>query len=128
MCTRVALIVACLIAGSSGILVAQAGPCDKAQTTLEMRQCLSAELRTADSTLAVVLLLVKAQVADSVARAIDEASVAWASYRTSECGALLASYEDGHEGPVGQLDCLVTLTEDRWANLKSLYSGLLRDP
>lgn len=128
MCTRVVLIAAYLLIGPSEVLGAQASPCDQARTTLEMRQCLSAELRAADSTLAAVVLSVRAQVADSAARAIDKASVAWASYRAAECGALLASYEDGHEGPVGQLDCLVVLTKDRWANLKSLYSGLLRDP
>lgn len=128
MCTRVSIIAACLLVGSSEALGAQAGKCDQARTTIEMRQCLTAELHAADSTLAAVELLVKAQVADSVARSIDEASIAWTAYRTAECGALRASYEDGHEGPVGQLACLAVLTNDRWANLKSLYSGLLRDP
>jgi len=123
---RVPSVTVCLSLCCASALLAQTPTCDQARPPLEMRQCLTAELQEADSGMAALVGRVKASVADSAGRALDEATTAWMAYRREECGALLRSYEGGIEGPVVQLACVVSLTNDRRAHLKRIYAALLR--
>lgn len=123
---RTLVLLGVLAAGLPRVLTAQQGPCDKALATVEMRECLTAQLKLADSSLAHLEGSVKAQLSPSVANALDVASTAWGSYRKAECKALLDSYEGGHEGPVVQLACLVEAAHDRSELLETIYAGLLQ--
>ena len=123
---RASMITLCLCLLCIGELTAQDSTCTKANTPLQLRQCLSADLQQADSGLAALLSRIGTQLGDSAAQALDEATRSWKVYRREECAALLRSFEGGLEGPVAQLSCLVGLTNDRLAHLKQVYSGWVR--
>jgi uncharacterized protein YecT (DUF1311 family) len=110
----------------AGLLFAQTPKCDEARTNLDMRQCLTGELQVADSQLGALLKAIHPKVSDSAARTLEAASSKWVAYRKAECEAVLRSYEGGKEGPVAQLACSVSLTNDRLAHLKRTYAGSLQ--
>jgi uncharacterized protein YecT (DUF1311 family) len=115
-----------LVLWGSAALEAQTPKCENQRTTLEIRVCLSGELREADSSLKALTDSLKSILGNSGATAVEAASPKWSAYRKAECAAVLESYEGGTEGPVAQLACFVSLTNERRVNLRRLYAGWLR--
>lgn len=123
---KLAMFTASLAFLGGAALEAQTPKCDKQRTTLEMRECLTGELRHADSSLKALADSLKSILGNPGATAVEAASPKWSDYRKAECAALLESYEGGIEGPVAQLACLVSLTDERRVNLRRLYAGWLK--
>ena len=105
--------------GLSG-LKAQTPKCENQRTTLEMRVCLSGELREADSSLKALTDSLKSILGNLGATGVETTSPKWSDYRKAECAAVLESYEGGTEGPVAQLACFVSLANERRVNLRRL--------
>src|SRR6266704_1379637 len=96
---KLAMFTVSLVLLSGVALEAQTPKCDKQRTPLEMRECLTGELRHADSSLKTLTDSLKSILANPGATALEAASPKWNDYRKAECAALLQSYEGGIEGP-----------------------------
>ena len=111
-----------LLLVSAGRLAAQDANCMDSVTTLAQRQCLSAQLKLADSGMGVFLDSLKGTLGDSSKAALERASPRWRAYRAAECDAVLESYDGGSMGLVANLGCLIALTNSRQKLLRAFYS------
>ena len=119
---RVCILVFGVACGGARTLYSQQPRCTEAETTIAMRECLSGELRRADSALGSLVDSLKGELGDSARRTLVSATDRWSAYRESECKAVLQSFEGGTLGPVAQLSCLIDLAEERQARLRALHS------
>jgi uncharacterized protein YecT (DUF1311 family) len=120
---RPAVILLCIALCDAGALCAQQPKCSESQTSVAMRQCLSAEVKNADRALGALLDSLKSEIGDSAVASLNAASQHWSTYRKAECNAVLRSFDGGTMGPVAELGCLLDLANERRARLLALYSG-----
>ena len=111
-----------LVLAAEGTLSAQDSSCGSLTSTLAQRQCLSAKLRLADSTIDAVVDSIEATLSDSSKSALSDASKQWLTYRARECDAIMRSYDGGSMGLVVNLTCLIALTNSRQKLLRAFYS------
>ncbi len=115
------LILCSLLLGPVGALSAQ-NACATPSTTLAERRCLSSKAEQADKAMAVLIDSLRHSVSDSAGAALDAATRLWRAYRKAECNALFKSYDGGSMGLLANLNCLITLTDERQRQLRLLYA------
>jgi uncharacterized protein YecT (DUF1311 family) len=95
-----------------------AAQCDDKQTTLDISQCLNAELKKADTELnrSHLQALKKLKTAD--AERLRKAQRAWVAYRDAHCNAEFELWDAGH---VALPQCKLTLTKARTAEIEETY-------
>lgn len=111
-------------AGEAGAL-----SCERAETTADMRICLTRDLRATEKELQRYLEAARREARPP--EALEKSQAAWTSYRDAACRAAAGQYEGGSLRPVVALDCLVRLTRERTLELWRAYlanEGTLPEP
>jgi uncharacterized protein YecT (DUF1311 family) len=105
--------------------------CPKAQSTLDINECYSAEVTTTDANYTKLVralgALLRAGDGSSAAPAripFDDAEAAWHTYREMACKAAGDQYEGGTIRPSIEMSCSLTLTRHHIDELWVLYSDL----
>ncbi|MGB9465479.1 MAG: lysozyme inhibitor LprI family protein [Candidatus Acidiferrum sp.] len=95
--------------------------CDDKKTTLDISQCLKAELKKADTDLnrSYQQALKKLKTAD--AERLRKAQRAWIDYRDAHCKAEFELWDGGTGGQVALPQCMLTLTKARTAEIEETY-------
>jgi uncharacterized protein YecT (DUF1311 family) len=96
-----------------------AAQCDDKKTTLDISQCLNAELKKADTELnrSYQQALKKLKTAD--AERLRKAQRAWIVCREAHCDAEFGLWDGGH---IALPQCKLTLTKARTAEIEETYS------
>jgi uncharacterized protein YecT (DUF1311 family) len=99
-----------------------AAQCEDKKTTLDISQCLNAELKKADAKLnrSYQQTLKKLKTAD--AERLREAQRAWIVYRDAHCIAEFELWDGGTGGHIALPQCKLTLTKARTAEIEETYS------
>jgi uncharacterized protein YecT (DUF1311 family) len=99
-----------------------AAQCDDKKTTLDISQCLIAELKKADTELnrSYQQALKKLKAAD--AERLRKAQRAWIVYRDAHCDAEFGLWDGGTGGHIALPQCKLTLTKARTAEIEETYS------
>ena len=108
-----------LFAAPSAATEAPPATCERAQTTADMRACLSNALRAAEEDMQRYLEAARRDARPP--EALEEAQAAWAGYRDAACRGAAGQYEGGSLRPVVALDCLLRLTRERTLELWRAY-------
>ena len=112
------------------------GPCDAAQTQMEITNCWEDQAQKADARLNVLYQklqkLIKAKMAEDDAtlkgyrsRALEKmkaAELAWVHYRDAQCDAAEQQYEGGSIAPSIHAGCVTNLTDQRITELQKTYA------
>lgn len=105
--------------------------CPKAQSTLDINECYSAEVTTTDTNYTKLIralgALLRSGDGSKAAPAripFDDAETAWHSYREMACKAAGDQYEGGTIRPSIEMGCSLTLTRHHIDELWVLYSDL----
>lgn len=85
--------------------------CERAETTADMRACLSGALRAAERDMQRYLEAARREARPP--EALEKSQAAWGAYRDAACRAAAGQYEGGSLRPVVALDCLLRLTRER---------------
>ena len=107
----------------------EAPSCQLAETTADMRACLSQALQAAEKDMQRYLEAARREARPPEALAKSQA--AWSAYRDAACRAAAGQYEGGSLQPVVTLDCLLRLTRERTLELWRAYlanEGTLPEP
>lgn len=100
--------------------------CPDASVTLEINQCAATELTKTDNNYRNLLIALFKLIrldrspesrSKQVSRSLDQAEVAWLTYRQKSCTALYESYEGGTAATSEALQCKRALT---WSHMKEL--------
>lgn len=98
-----------------------AGPCDSVATDKALNACLSQRAAELDSILKATESRARDQffsAADARAK-FDAAAKDWRKYRRSECEAVAAIYVGGNVAQVMELNCWISLTQERISAVRS---------
>lgn len=95
--------------------------CEDAQTTLDMRICLSEELTRAEARLSAVTDSIQAELPENIDERLSRAGSEWRAYAEAECEAAALPYEGGTMVPLVVLGCRLDLANQRLTMLRSLY-------
>jgi uncharacterized protein YecT (DUF1311 family) len=105
--------------------------CPKAQSTLDINECYSAEVTMTDANYTKLVralgALLRSGDGSNAAPArvpFDDAETAWHSYREMACKAAGDQYEGGTIRPSIEMSCSLTLTRHHMDELWVLYSDL----
>lgn len=98
-----------------------AGQCDDKRTTLDISQCLNAELKKADAELSRVYELALRRLRAANAERLRKAQQAWISYRDAQCKAEFGLWDAGTGGQIALPRCMLTLTKRRTAEIEETY-------
>lgn len=98
-----------------------AAQCDDKQTTLDIAQCLNAELKTANEHLTQSYnhFLKTLKAAD--AERLKKTQIAWRAYRDAQCKAEFELWDGGTGGQIALPQCILTLTKLRTAEIGETY-------
>jgi uncharacterized protein YecT (DUF1311 family) len=119
--TFFAPVLLCLLAALSCSAQAQKkqDPCEKAQSTAEMRDCVGREYREADAELNKVYQQVMSQLEDEGHKAaLKEAQLAWIKYRDANCEFESYLNRGGTIYPVVYEGCRAAMTVSRTKELQ----------
>jgi uncharacterized protein YecT (DUF1311 family) len=126
---RASGIAALLVAGAVSVLAAQQAlpsPCPPDTTTATLRQCMSAELQDADSSLSLYfdMALRRAAAPTELRRAHAEGM----RFRDADCRALAPEHQGGSLAPVVAMQCRAGLARARTHEIWSVYIRTTEDP
>jgi len=106
-------------------LVAVSGPCDNAQNTVELEDCLTRELDSLNLEIREVVSRIEERFEERswYRRRVlyDRAQRAWTLYRDLECESESAEFEGGSIAGVAALQCHLSVTEARLTELRDAY-------
>jgi uncharacterized protein YecT (DUF1311 family) len=126
---RASGIAALLVAGAVSVLAAQQAlpsPCPPDTTTATLRQCMSAELQDADSSLTLYFdMAIRRSAAPS---ALRRAQAQWMRFREADCRALAEEHQGGGMEAVVALQCQAHLARARTHEIWSVYIRTTEDP
>ncbi len=99
---------------------AKASTCDDAETTLAMTKCYSEALLAADNQLRAAYAKARAGTGLSAAdrKLLTRSQRTWASFRASDCDFAVAQFRGGSFAPVARLQCRLTQTKRRLADMR----------
>lgn len=102
---------------------AAAGPCDSANTQMEMNECSQKEFKKADARLnAIYAKLKKALASDKQALGnLRAAQRAWIQYRDLHCSAAQKQFAGGSIAPLILSNCMEETTKHRIDEIKHTY-------
>jgi len=93
--------------------------CQHAETTADIRRCLSERLRATEKEMQRYLDAARHEARPPAA--LQQSQTAWSAYRDAACRAAAGQYEGGSLRPVVALDCLLRLTHERTLELWRAY-------
>lgn len=102
-------------------LVAVSGPCDNAQNTVELEDCLTRELDSLNLEIREVVSRIEERFPSRKRVLFDRAQRAWTLYRDLECESESAEFEGGSIAGVAALQCHLSVTEARLTELRDAY-------
>lgn len=91
-------------------------------TTPQIEEGLSRDLQAAERDLAATEDSIYVFLGDPLAAELRVVGARWKEYRQLQCDAIRSVFAPGTMAPVGQMDCLVVLTDDRRRFLGEQYS------
>lgn len=99
--------------------------CSEAETTVEIRTCESASLRSSDARLVALEDRLRMALDTTSGRLLADSRTQWLLYRQRECGVFDSVYAGGTMAPIAVLGCLRDLTDARIMFLSRAYSAQL---
>ncbi len=118
-----------LLTGMLPVLAAQQplpDLCASDTTTAALRQCMSAELKTADSTLAVYLDMALRR--SAAPGSLRRAQAQWTRFREADCRARGEEHQGGSLEPVVAMQCQTELARARTHEIWHVYIRITEDP
>lgn len=99
------------------------GLCPRSNTTVEMNQCLNYKLERAVNQLENNLELTRLKFVNDPAMLalIDNAQVAWETYRKKQCQSVFLMWEGGSIQPLMTVSCSIQLARERNTFLRDAY-------
>jgi uncharacterized protein YecT (DUF1311 family) len=104
------------------------GPeCESATTTGQMVRCKQEQLSVSERALASLQARIEPKLNPNQLVLLRNATLAWESFRQSNCSAVHSLFDEGTLAPLTFVGCMVAMTEWRITDVKAAYGALLEN-